>query len=229
MLITKDGKMHEHGLARDIYPELEKLAQENNLSKVTHVILDIGMLHGVEADFLAHSFEHAFEGTIFEGAKVEINIIEPSQEILDENNKPAIATGREIIIRKIDGESDDVPQADNQATPVCLKCLEPIDPLTHYCSNCGEATGNLTPYIPFVNIPYNYSIFGRMWNKFWYDKEVSIASKGLYFFLIIFLAPIMIVGLPFVLWNKYKKSDSGSSGQVPVSMGHCVPDDDKKK
>ncbi|MFA5863386.1 MAG: hydrogenase/urease maturation nickel metallochaperone HypA [Phycisphaerae bacterium] len=96
--------MHEHQLARDIWPELEKVARENNLSKVTHLILDIGMLHAVDPEFLLHSFEHVFESTSFEGTKVEINIIEPGQNIPAENSGPALATGRELIIRKLIGE-----------------------------------------------------------------------------------------------------------------------------
>ena len=34
-------------------------------------------------------------------------------------------------------------------TPLRIKCLRPVDPLNYYCPHCGEATGQLTPYIPF--------------------------------------------------------------------------------
>ncbi len=96
--------MHEHKLAREIMPSLEQLAKENGLSKVTKIVLDVGMLHSVEADFLAHSFEHAFEGTIFEGAETEINILEPGQKIKDPQGNEIVATGREFIIKKLEGE-----------------------------------------------------------------------------------------------------------------------------
>ncbi len=96
--------MHEHKLAREIMPTLEQLARENGLQKVTKIALDVGMLHSVEADFLAHSFEHAFEGTMFEGAVTEINIIEPGQKITDAEGNETIANGREFIIKKLEGE-----------------------------------------------------------------------------------------------------------------------------
>ncbi len=96
--------MHEHKLAREILPSLEKLARDNGLKKVTRIVLDVGMLHCVEADFLAHSFEHAFEGTIFEGAQTDINIVEPGETLTNPDGGTTIATGREIIIKKIEGE-----------------------------------------------------------------------------------------------------------------------------
>jgi Zn finger protein HypA/HybF involved in hydrogenase expression len=93
--------MHEHGLARDLFPEFQRAARLHHFSRVTRVVLDIGMLHGADADFLAHSFEHIFEGTIFEGAEVEIHILEPGQDLPDTDGK---ATGRELVIRSLTGE-----------------------------------------------------------------------------------------------------------------------------
>jgi len=96
--------MHEHRLARDLWPALERLAREHGLSKVTAVTIEVGMLHLVEEDFLRHSFEHVFEGTIFQGANMEIRILEPGQTITDAQNQPDVATGQELIIRRIAGE-----------------------------------------------------------------------------------------------------------------------------
>ena len=51
-------------------------------------------------------------------------------------------------------------------TPVCVNCLRPVDnPNQHYCPLCGNVTGEYTRYIPFVNIPFNYSIFATLWHK----------------------------------------------------------------
>ncbi len=96
--------MHEHKLAKEIMPSLESLAEENGLKKVTKIVLEVGMLHSVEADFLAHSFEHAFEGTVFEGAITDIKIVEPGDKIDDADGNTKLATGREFIIRKIEGD-----------------------------------------------------------------------------------------------------------------------------
>ena len=51
-------------------------------------------------------------------------------------------------------------------TPVCVHCLTPIEDFKqHYCSKCGHVTGEFTRYIPFVNIRFNYSLFGTLWRK----------------------------------------------------------------
>jgi len=97
--------MHEHKLARQLVPTFEQLARENNLTKITRLVLDVGMLHAVEADFLVHSFEHAFEGnSLLEGAQVEINTIEPGTQVTDGDGHRKPADGWEIIVRKIQGE-----------------------------------------------------------------------------------------------------------------------------
>ena len=61
-------------------------------------------------------------------------------------------------------------------TPLCIKCLQPVDPLDYYCPHCGEATGQLTPYIPFVNIPWQVGFWGRMWRQLW-SRDISLAGR----------------------------------------------------
>ena len=90
-----------------------------------------------------------------------------------------------------------------EGTPLCPKCLSPIEPANYYCPHCGEATGQLTPYIPFVNIRFNYSIFSRLWRKVWYERT-GLLMKAFSLFLIIWCVPIMLIGLPFVLRDKLK-------------------------
>ncbi len=100
--------------------------------------------------------------------------------------------------------SETRPSGDTPAegTPVCLKCFTPYQPLQHYCEECGETVGQLSPYIPFVNIRHNYGIFGTMWKRTWFDADVTKGRKVFYFFMILLLAPIMILGLPFTIWAK---------------------------
>lgn len=105
--------------------------------------------------------------------------------------------------------AEESPDAEEQ--PLCLRCLAPIRPLQHYCEKCGEAVGRFTPYIPFVNIRFNFSIFDKLWHRLWYDRERSIMSKAFYLLLIIATVPIMLVGLPFLLWAKIR-SHTRSAG-----------------
>jgi len=95
--------MHEHGLAKEIWPQLEQLAKEKGFKKVTLVEMTVGMLHGVSADFLAHSLEHAYEGTGFEGARTHIQIVEPG-DALTGQEEATVATGWELMITRIEGQ-----------------------------------------------------------------------------------------------------------------------------
>ena len=106
---------------------------------------------------------------------------------------------------------EDTVASEIPAVPVCPRCMTPFDPLQHYCKKCGEAVGQLTPYIPFVNIPFNCSVFGTMWHRFWFDKRTNIGMKILFLFLIILMAPVMLLGLPFVIWQKARGNKEQSS------------------
>jgi hypothetical protein len=48
-------------------------------------------------------------------------------------------------------------------TPLCTGCGRPVEPGRYYCGHCGAATINVTPYVPYVNIPFNYGPFGGIW------------------------------------------------------------------
>jgi hypothetical protein len=55
-------------------------------------------------------------------------------------------------------EEKEINEEEGEGTPVCIKCFRPVDPLAHYCPNCGGATGQLTHYLPFVNIRWQASV-----------------------------------------------------------------------
>ena len=72
-------------------------------------------------------------------------------------------------------------------TPVCVNCLTPVAGANqHYCPKCGSVTGELTRYIPFVNIRFNYSALGTLWRRIG-TKETPLAGKV--------TAAILILGL----------------------------------
>ena len=84
-----------------------------------------------------------------------------------------------------------IPKEDLQ--PLCLNCLRPVDnPSQHYCPNCNNITGEFSRYIPFVNIPFNYSAFGRAWKKL-FSRDVNFFKKVYYLLFILMGAPIVIV------------------------------------
>ena len=96
-------------------------------------------------------------------------------------------------------------EPESDGVPVCPGCLAPYEPLQHYCEKCGEAVGTLMPYIPFVNIRFNYSIFDTIWRRLWGEGKVGVGWRIIYALLILLMVPIMLVGVPFVIWDKLKK------------------------
>ncbi len=96
--------MHEHGLAKELWPQLKGIAETRGLRRVDCVEMIVGLLHGATAEFLAHSFEHAFAGTTFQGARVKITIVEPGQEFTPPNSdRPTAASGWELLVIKMEG------------------------------------------------------------------------------------------------------------------------------
>ena len=65
---------------------------------------------------------------------------------------------RESILGSEDFEKRDISE-DGQEGPVCLKCMKPVDPLEYYCPYCGEASGQLTTYLPFVNLQWAATVW----------------------------------------------------------------------
>ena len=92
-----------------------------------------------------------------------------------------------------------------RATPLCSRCLTPFKPVQHYCEKCGWAVGKYTPYIPYVNIRFNYSWISILWKKIWFDKEKKLAARAFYLILMVLFAPVTIIGLPFVLIEKIRR------------------------
>ena len=116
----------------------------------------------------------------------------------ENDNNPAAQRhqGNELI------DNDFIPAG---ASPLCLKCLKPCHPLQYYCPYCdsNDVINPLTPYIAFVNIRFNYSIFLIMWHKTWYEKDTPMITRVTYLCLVLFYTPILfVIGLPFVLVDK---------------------------
>lgn len=90
----------------------------------------------------------------------------------------------------------DIPEDESNGSPVCIQCFRPVNPLDHYCPNCGGATGQFTHYLPFVNIRWQASVWGQAWRQIWY-REVSIPGRLFRFLMIVWNVPIMLIGLLF--------------------------------
>jgi hypothetical protein len=101
-------------------------------------------------------------------------------------------------------EERDITEEEGDGTPVCIRCFKPVDPLHHYCPHCGEATGQFTHYIPFVNLRWQASVWGRMWRQVW-SRNVSFMGRIFRLLMIIWNVPILLIGLLFRVNQKSKK------------------------
>jgi len=107
----------------------------------------------------------------------------------------------------IDGQSEftqeDKSGEQEKEIPLCLRCAQPVDPLSHYCPNCGEATGQFTPGIPFVNLRMQVTFWMQAWNQV-FSRRISIAGRCFRLFMIILNFPIITLAMPIMLWEKLK-------------------------
>jgi hypothetical protein len=98
-----------------------------------------------------------------------------------------------------------IAEEQGDGTPVCIRCFRPVHPLNHYCPHCGEAVGQFTQYIPFLNLRWQVSVWVRMWQQVW-SRNVSVLGRLFRLFMIIWQFPIvLLVGLPFKIIEKVKK------------------------
>lgn len=67
-----DSPMHELSIAENILSIVEDYARRNDASKVVSVKLRIGEMSGVQPEPLAFCFEICANGTVAEGASLEI-------------------------------------------------------------------------------------------------------------------------------------------------------------
>ncbi len=68
-------------------------------------------------------------------------------------------------------------QDQDEEIPICPHCFTPYHETEHYCKECGEAVGQFTPYVPFVNIPFNYAIFRKIWRKLCMRMDIGLVGK----------------------------------------------------
>jgi len=102
---------------------------------------------------------------------------------------------------EIEGQNESGEQIKD--VPLCLKCARPVDPLSHYCPNCGETTGQMTPYIPFVNLRMQINFWVQSWHQAW-SGRISFAGRCLRLLMIVLYMPILLLALIPMLWEKLK-------------------------
>lgn len=75
--------MHELGIMTGVMDAVEQTAAQAGATKVLKVVLSIGEMTEAIEDSLRFAFEVLTEGTISEGAELDINIVKPESRCLD--------------------------------------------------------------------------------------------------------------------------------------------------
>ncbi len=66
--------MHEYSVVQALLEQIEDIAEQNGASKVTKIIVKIGVMSGIEAHLLEIAFNTFKEKTICDGAEFVMNI-----------------------------------------------------------------------------------------------------------------------------------------------------------
>jgi len=115
--------MHELGIAKDFWDVIKQTAKDNNLKKISKIVIVLGQASGIEADFLRHSLvDHILPGTIAANSELIIENTglmakcrKCSKEITVEKVKGLscpfcksqdieIISGKETYVKNIEGE-----------------------------------------------------------------------------------------------------------------------------
>jgi len=66
--------MHEYSVVQALLEQIEGVAEENEASKVTKIVVKIGVMSGIEAHLLEIAFNTFKEKTICDGAEFVMNL-----------------------------------------------------------------------------------------------------------------------------------------------------------
>lgn len=66
--------MHEYSVVQALLEQIEDVARENDVAKVTKIVVKIGVMSGIEAHLLEIAFNTFKEKTVCDGAKFVMNI-----------------------------------------------------------------------------------------------------------------------------------------------------------
>lgn len=113
----------------------------------------------------------------------------------------------------------------DRSVPLCTRCLAPQHPLTHYCPVCGEAVGQFTPYIPYVNIRFQANFFGDAWRLTW-APDTGILLRVLCIVSIALLAPILFVATPLAISRGRRKPRGFDVEQTPQQTAQLPREQD---
>ncbi len=79
--------MHELGIMTGVMESVEQAAKNANANKVLKISLQVGVMTEAIEDALRFAFEALSEGTMCEGAELEVNMVQPVSVCLECGNE----------------------------------------------------------------------------------------------------------------------------------------------
>jgi hydrogenase nickel incorporation protein HypA/HybF len=103
--------MHEYSIVQSLLNQCEDIAKQNNATKITKVVVKIGVMSGVEPDLLQIAFDTFKEGTMCENCEyiqqiqpIKIRCKSCNNEIELTKNEYSCPKCQSINVDVIDGE-----------------------------------------------------------------------------------------------------------------------------
>lgn len=112
-----------------------------------------------------------------------------------------------------DAENAEAGAAPEEGVPCCTGCARPYVRGQYYCTHCGTGVGNITPYVPYVNIRFNYGPFAGIWQGLKGDGEIGYGRWIVYVVIVLLVWPIVLIALPFMLaeWLRAGRARKGAA------------------
>lgn len=68
--------MHEASVCRDLLERVLEISAREQADAVKSITVQLGVLSGFDAEHVIESFEHVATGTVAEGARIEVELVE---------------------------------------------------------------------------------------------------------------------------------------------------------
>ena len=97
--------MHEFSLATSVANQLKEIAAQHGLKRAKKIVLKIGPFSHITQEGLVPWVDKLLEGTVLEGADVELVKVDPAAEQAGADTE--VIMGDDIVIHRIQGEVED--------------------------------------------------------------------------------------------------------------------------
>lgn len=95
------------------------------------------------------------------------------------------------------------PELDEDATPLCLRCLAPVAQFAKVCPHCGSSIGMHVPYASYGKTHETTEIPKQTWERLW-QRDTPIFRRLLYLMILVMCLPSALLSLILMVWSKLR-------------------------